>query len=293
MSTSKTDIIFDDRKIVLKSVYDKAGIKYYVQPCRDKYGDYPECVKRVTKESEKTSDINGGEMILSEQERNLYSERKVAFFPVNKYFEIYSGKTYDLDNMWEAAEWEAIKNCPLIAKDRFEKDAKGNLIIDGPVSSPNKPSRYGVAELYIDRPGVETQRRVKNDKLIHTAKSYIYDDEFGVDGHLNIAKLLGKDMSNQSIADVLDYLVRVAEKNPQKIIDLYTGTDTSLRLMFIDAKEKKVIFVKNKLFMYGDISLGATSDSVISWMKNPKNKKILELIRKDTYIDYESKEDQK
>jgi hypothetical protein len=79
-------------------------------------------------------------------------------------------------------------------------------------------------------------------------------------------------MQNQPTADVLDYLISVAEKNPQKIIDLYTGGDTSLRLLFIEAKEKKVIYIKNKIYLYGDnIALGATDDAVIAWMKEPRN----------------------
>ena len=93
-------------------------------------------------------------------------------------------------------------------------------------------------------------------------------------------------MKNLPDADVEDYLLQVAEKNPDKIISLYTGSDTNLRLLFIDARDKKVIVSKNKIYCYGDnIFLGATDDAVITWMKEPKNKKILDMIRKDTYPD--------
>jgi type I site-specific restriction endonuclease len=37
--------------------------------------------------------------------------------------------------------------------------------------------------------------------------------------------------------------------------------------------------------MADNIFLGATDDAVITWMKEPKNKKILDMIRKDTYPD--------
>lgn len=286
---TKSDIVFDDTKIILRSTYDKADIKYYIQPCKDKYGQYPPCIKKVNAQ---------GDMIMSEAERNAYSEGKVAFFPENQIFIITTGKTYDLTNMWDKAEWEAIKNCPLIAERRDAKDSLGNLLIDGPnvnpqVFTPNsKPVRYGVAELYIDRPGLDTQRRVSRKQLIHQACSFVYDDERGAEGQLNMAKLLGKNMYNQPTADVVDYLISVAEKNPEKIISLYTGGDTSLRLFFIEAKEKKVIYVKNKLYLYGDnIVLGATDDAVIAWMKEPKNKKVLELIKKDTYPDLYLDED--
>ena len=277
-AVTKTDIIFEEKIIRLRSVYDKAGIKYFIQPCKDKHGRYASCVKRPKGEHE---------MILSEAEQAALSEGRAAFFREDHFFEITDGKTYDLDDMWQRAEWEAIKNCPLIAKSRDERDANGNLIIDGAISTPKKPSRNGVAELYIDRPGLDTQRRVSQKKLIHQAQTFIYDDPRGIDGQLNMARILGKDMRNQPSADVIDFLVRVAEQDPNKIINLYTGDDISLRLLFIDAKDKKVIYIKNKTYLYADnIVLGATDDAVIAWMRDPRNQKVLELIKKDTYPDY-------
>ena len=275
---TKTDVVFDDKIFSLKSVYDKANIKYMIMPCKNKYGQYPSCVKKVDSQ---------GDMIMSEKERNDYSEGKAAFFPENHIFEIVSGKTYDLNDIWQKAEWEAIENCPLIAPSRDARDKDGNLIIDGPVSTVAKPTRNGVAELYVDRPGLDTQRRVSRKQKIHKAESFIYDDHRGSEGQLNMARILCKDMRNQPTADVIDFLIRIAEKDPDKIINLYTGDDISLRLVFIEAKEKRVIYIKNKLYLYGDnIVLGATDDAVIAWMKNPKNQKIMELIKKDTYPEY-------
>lgn len=279
-TVTKTDIVFDDKIITLRSVYDKADIKYYIQPCKNKYGQYPSCIKRVNKD---------GDMIMSEKERDAYSEGTSVFFPENHIFVITSGRTYNLNDLYDKAEWEAIENCPLIAKSRDQRDANGNLIIDGAKSTPSKPSRNGVAELYIDRPGLDTQRRVSHKQLIHKACTFIYDDPRGADGQLNIARILGKDMRNQPTADVIDFLIRVAEKDPNKIINLYTGDDISLRLTFIDAKEKRVIYIKNKVYLYGDnIVLGATDDAVIAWMKDPRNQKVLELIKRDTYPDFYS-----
>ena len=280
---TKADVVFDNI-IVLRNIYDKiTDMKYFIQPCRDKVtGQYPRCIKRVKNLSDPNS-----EMIMSDKERDDYSEGRVAFFPENHIFVIQNGKTYNLDNMWEAAEWEAIKNCPLIVPDRNARDKQGNLLIDGPISKPNKPTRNGVAELYIDRPGLDTQRRVSKKQLIHKAESYIYDDVRGADGQRNMARILGKDMSNQPIADVIDFLTRIAEKDPNKIINLYTGGDIALRLLFIEAKEKHVIYLKNKLYLYGDnIVLGATDDAALAWMKDPKNLQVLELIKKDTYPEY-------
>lgn len=275
---TKADI-FDETKITLRSVFDKSNIKYYIPPCKDKFGRYPACVKRVNAQ---------GDMIMSETERNAWSEGKEVFIPENTIFEIVSGKTFDLTNKEDKAQWEAIKNCPYIAKSRDARDENGNLIIDGTkAQSAEKPGRNGVAELYVEHVGLATQKRVSRKQLIHKACSFIYDDEHGVDGLLQKARLLGKDMRNQPVADVTDYLIQVAEKNPQKIIDLYSGTDTQLRLLFIEAKDARVIILKNKLYSYGDIILGATDDAVIAWMRDPRNKKVLELIKKDTHPELE------
>jgi len=48
--------------IVLRSVYGKVGIKYYIQPCKDpKTNRYPDCVKATN---------SSGDLILTDAERN-------------------------------------------------------------------------------------------------------------------------------------------------------------------------------------------------------------------------------
>ena len=61
----------------------------------------------------------------------------------------------------------------------------------------------------------------------------------GAEGRALKARLLGKNMRNAPDADITDYLLEISHKSPEKIIDLYTGGDINLRLMFIDAKDKK------------------------------------------------------
>lgn len=269
--TSKTDLMYDNL-IILGGTYDKvSSMRYLIQPCRDpKTGLFPACVKKVNAQ---------GDLIMSEKEKTDYAEGRAVYFGEDHVFEIKVGMKFDLTNIYEKAVWDCIKHCKLIAKSRDAKDANGNYIIDGSPSAPNKPGRNGVAELYIDRPGLETARSVSRKQLIHKACTYVYDDPRGIDGQLNMALILGKDMSNQPAADVIDFLIRIAEKEPNKIIDLYTGGDINLRLLFINAKKKHVIYVKNKIYLYGDsIVLGATDDAVLAWMKDPKNQKVLELI---------------
>jgi hypothetical protein len=198
-----------------------------------------------------------------------------------------------LADPYEKNVWAAIENCPMIAPSRFAKNEKGDYIIDG---TPNKNSlkqRYGIAELYVDMPGVETAQKVSRKRKVINACNYIVDDERGADGRILMAKLLGKNMRNAPDADVEDFLLQIAEKDPDKIIALYTSGDLSLRILFAEARERKVIIIKNKLYVYanGDIVLGQTDDAVIAWMQNSKNKKVLELIRKDTYPEMYKEED--
>ena len=46
-------------------------------------------------------------MIMSEKERNEFSEGTAVFFPENHLFEVTSGKTYNLNDIYDKAEWEA------------------------------------------------------------------------------------------------------------------------------------------------------------------------------------------
>lgn len=259
----------EESKIVLRSVFGKVGMKYYIQPCRDKNGNWPECVKQVD---------SFGNMIVSDAERNSGK----PFIKVTETFTVEDGKTFDLTDPWDKARWEAIRNCPMIADFRGQRDAKGNLIIDG------DSKRYGRAELYIERPGVEVQKKISKRQKIHDAESYIFDDPKGAEGRLKVARILGKHMSHASDSDIKDYLLEIASRDPDKIIKLYTGEDLELRTLFLDARDKGVIRSVSGIYVYGDgISLGGTIDVVISWMRDPRNKKMLESIKRDTYPELE------
>lgn len=221
-------------------------------------------------------------MILSDNDRN---SNKV-WIKETDVFTIVDGTTFDLKKPRDKAIWESIKSNPMIAPERWAKNDRGEYLIDGTMGWKNSRPRYGTAELYVDRPGLEAQQVVSKKRKIVNASTMIFEDSRGNDGRVLMARLLGRNMSNQSDSDVTDFLLQIAENDPDKIIALYTGDDLSLRILFMEAKDKKVIYSKNKLYMYGDnISLGATDDAVLNWMKQANNAKILELIRKDTNPD--------
>ena len=277
MANTKQEINLSN-KIVLKSVRGKVGIVIKMQPCRDpKTGNFPDCVKRVD---------NYGNMVLSEKELN--DPNRYYFIREDAEIDVTDGMVFDLDNIGDRFKWEAIKNNPFIAPDYYAKDAKGDSLINGDAK------RYGIAELYIVRPGVEANRRVSRKKIKHDAETYIYTDERGAEGRVLKARLLGHRMDNMPDADVTDYLLQIAEKDPEKIISLYTGGDTSIRLLFIEARDKHVIVYKNKLYLYADnVVLGATDEAAILFLKDPKNANILKLIKQDTYPELIGKSEKK
>ena len=265
--------------IVLRSVWGKANQNYVLQHQRDKYGQLPKCVRRVNAQ---------GDMILSEKDKEGSLE---GLIPEDEQIVVHDGTVFDLNNERQAAEWEAIKNCFLIAPDRYAKDDKGNYLIDGStdinsINNFGRASRYGKAELYIERPGMEAKKKLTARKLRLQAQNFIVQDEGGYEGWLRMARVLGRNMSNQPAADVEEFLFSVADKTPEKIIELYTGGDIQLRLLFSTAKEKKVIKKNKNIYYYGNDQqkiLGASEEAVIDWMKDSKNAKVLELIRHDTF----------
>ena len=156
--------------VVLRSVFGKVGQKYFIQPQRDSRGRYADCVKRVDAH---------GDIILTQAELEKESRGEAAYIKETEVFVIEDGKTFDLNDIYDNAIWEAIKNCDMIAPDRFAKNDKGEYLIDGTIDPKSKRPRYGMAELYVDRPGFEAQRRVSRRKLIVEASNYIMNDERG------------------------------------------------------------------------------------------------------------------
>lgn len=279
------------QKIVLRSVRGKVGIVVKVQPCiNPETGEYADCVKKVD---------SNGDMILSEAERN--DPNRPYFIKETDTFDIVDGTTFDLENVRQRFIWEAIQYCPLIAPDYYSKDKNGNSLINGTPGDytlkdylNRNPRRFGIAELYIERPGVEANRRVSRKKLVHDAEAFIYNDERGYDGRVLKARLLGHRMEGMADADVTDYLLQVAERDPEKIINIYTGGDTAVRLLFIEARDKNIILYKNKLFTYADgVVLGATDEAAILFLKDPKNANVYKLIKQDTYPELMGKKSDK
>ena len=95
-------------------------------------------------------------------------------------------------------------------------------------------------------------------------------------------------MSNVADADVTDYLLEVAAKQPKKVLDLKDSEDAAIRLLFLKAKDRKVIYIQDGVYKFGDegIVLGSSDEAVVTFLNNPKNNEYLKLIQSETNPDY-------
>ena len=263
--------------ITLRNVYGREK-KYYLQPSKQKNGTNFPFVKKV-----RFNENGDSEMILSPNELN--DPMRDYFIPEDMLIEVYGGKQFDLDNPYEKNLWECIKTNPVIAPERSAKDSKGVLLIDG------TKERYGRADFYVEREGEISKQHVARTQLV--TKAYVYIEQDSASGRLTKCKLLGKNMRNVPDTDVQYYLYERAAKNPNEIIELYTGSDQAIQLLIIDAKDNRVIQKQNGIWMFSDTLLGATDEAIVLFLKNPNNSAIYESIKTLTYPDMVKKASKK
>lgn len=260
--------------ITLRSVFGKVGQRYFIQPCANpRTSRFPDHVKTID---------SNGDMILSASDKESMSSGERHFIKINEIFEVEDGFQLDLDDVVDASIWEAIKFSDIIAQERNQKDSEGNLIIDG------GKTRYGKAELYVERSGEIVKNRVNRKKLVFMANDYIYKDT--EDGRVKMARVLGRDMRIASPADVIEYLTDIADKNPNKIIDIYSDDGWKLELFILDAIDRHVITKTDGIYRYEDKLLGGSIEAVKLLFKDIKFKALVNSIKLETYPEYQTKE---
>ena len=77
--------------------------------------------------------------------------------------------------------------------------------------------------------------------------------------------------------------MKEAEKNPKKIIDLYTGSDMRLRILFVTALDKDVIKYRAGVYSYNNTNIGITEESCLIWLQQASHSDILKSIEMETY----------
>lgn len=157
------------------------------------------------------------------------------------------------------------------------------MIIDGGAK------RYGVADLYVERVGEITKAKVYKKQYIYRALSYIYED--AEPERIKKCRVLGRNLSTAIPADILDYLIEIAEKTPKRIIDLYEGEDWKMHLFILDAIDHGVIRKAEGIYKYDDKMLGGSIEATITFLRDIRFKKLLDSIKRETYPNLLTKEE--
>jgi hypothetical protein len=200
---------------------------------------------------------------LSEEEKR----KKVYWAEPNSKFVIKDGTTFDLSDEAQKITWEWVKHCPCIADTeeecQFTKEAEFFIYLE------NKSAAESVSR---------KERRFKAEK-------YIIEDN--ASNYPTRASLLGVQMDGESPMVIKDFLLTQAEQSPDKILAIYEGYDVSLRLLLLKARKNNIITTDSSgLFLYGNTAIGMTETSVISWMQDPKNKHLVEMLEKEVNPEY-------
>jgi DNA polymerase/3'-5' exonuclease PolX len=125
-------------------------------------------------------------------------------------------------------------------------------------------------------------------QVVFKAMQYIYEDPEAE--RIKKCRVLGRNLSNAIPADVLDFLIEIAEKNPKKIMDLYEGEDWKMQLFLMDAVDRHVVRRVDGIYKYDDKMLGGSMEATITFLRDLRYKALLDSIKRETYPELQPKQ---
>lgn len=182
-------------------------------------------------------------------------------------FVLKEGVSLDLNKEEHKVIWEWLKYQPCLA-----------------MSYDECQSRPG-AEFYVHLQHKEAVKGITRKKVKYQAMKYITED---VSSNYPLrVKLLGINMDGEDSAVIENFLLDRADTDPGRIIKLYEDRFLSLRMLLMEAVEKrKMIIEPSGAYRYGNIFLGMTEESAIDWMNNSENKSVVRLLQEDLNPEY-------
>ena len=146
------------------------------------------------------------------------------------------------------------------------------------------------AEFYVHLQHKEALKSVSRKKVKYQAMKYITEDNSS--NYPLRVKLLGINMDGEDPVVIENFLLDRAESDPQKIIKLYEDRYLSLRMLLIEAVEKrKIIIEPSGAYRYGNMFLGMTEESALDWMNTSENKSVVRLLEEDVNPEYFKQEE--
>ena len=125
-------------------------------------------------------------------------------------------------------------------------------------------------------------------QIVFKAMQYIYEDS--ETERIKKCRVLGRNLSTAIPADILDYLIEIAERDPRKIINLYEGEDWKMQLFILDAIDRGVIRKADGIYKYDDKMLGGSMEATVTFLRDIRYKKLLDSIKRETYPELQPKQ---
>lgn len=131
---------------------------------------------------------------------------------------------------------------------------------------------------YIEVKELESKEDVTNRRIVNKAITYILNST-----HTDLvfrARLLKLDMEEDTTEAIQNMLCDIADKSPQKIIDLYDSGVSAIKMLFYTAKKYNIIDVDAMgHFIYGIHTLGADEESAFMYLKHKDNEILLKRLK--------------
>jgi len=195
-------------------------------------------------------------------------KRELKFWaePDSKFI-LKEGVTLDLNREDHKVIWDWIKYQPCLAMSYDECQMRPE------------------AEFYVHLKHKEALKSVSRKKIKYKAMEYISNDS--PSNYPLRVKLLGLNMDGEDPIVIEDFLLERAESEPETIIKLYEDKNISLRMLLLEAVEKrKIIIEPSGAYRYGTIFMGMSEDSVIDWMSASENASVVKLLEEDVHPEY-------
>jgi hypothetical protein len=227
--------------ITLKSLFSKER-KVHAQPAKDKRTNWYKGVARVSEDEKK--------------KLSNWVDPEVTLL-------ITHNMQLDLNDKRDKLNWDWLQHLPDIA-DSFEAAQMSRTAL-----------------FYVDNVSREAKKSIAKDELVFNAMRYVMDDK--PSNYATRARLLGFNMEGEDAIVIKEFLLKLAKdiKNSAKVISAYESNETTVHLIFIKATDKDVIKLTNGAYMFGNVVLGITVDSVLSFLKDPTNRVVLDELHKE------------
>lgn len=191
--------------------------------------------------------------------------------PVTTKLILEEGVEFDLNNEIDAINWKWVQHLPEVAHS-FEE-------------AQHSPE----AMFYVEMSGRESAKKNKEISTKFKAIQKVLED--AQTNYINRALLLGFDMEGSHPEEVKEFLLTMAERNPERVIEIYDNKLMGIRLLFIKAEKEGIITKESGLYKYGTTVLGVDEKGAIQTLSDRGNKELVDLLDKQVNPEYHASDD--